>query len=59
MLWDVNVRTKPSISASIVREILKGKKVLPLALCKTTGNVSEWWNIGKGNYIAYKSLEVI
>lgn len=59
VLWDVNVRTKPSISAPIAREILKNKKVLPLALVSTGGSVAHWWNIGKGNYIAYKSLEVI
>lgn len=59
VLWDVNVRTRPSISAPIIAEKAKGKYVLPLNLVSTFDSVAQWWRIGKGMYIAYKSLEVI
>lgn len=56
VLWDVNIRTKPSMAGVITGEKLKGQMVLPLDL---VDDGSRWWRIGRGQYIAYRSLEVL
>lgn len=59
VLWDVNIRTRPSISGNIIGEKKKGTSLMPLDLIVTEGDVAKWYRIGKGAYIAFKSLEVI
>ena len=55
VLWDVNIRTKPSLSGAITGEKLKGQQVLPLWLDES----KKWCRLAKGSYIAYKSLEEV
>lgn len=55
VLWDVNIRTKPSMAGAIIGEKKKGQQLLPLWL----DDDKKWCRIGKGAYISYKSLEVL
>lgn len=56
VLWDVNIRARASMSGAILGEKKKGQMLLPLNLID---DGSRWWRIGKGQYIAYRSLEVL
>lgn len=55
VMWDVNIRTKPSMSGTIIGEKKKGVSLLPLWL----SDDHKWCRIGKGAYISYNSLEVL
>lgn len=55
VLWDVNIRTKPSLSGAITGEKLKGQQVLPLWL----DDSKRWCKLARGSYIAYRSLEEV